>query len=760
MVDSRKKLRSPNFKVRHISVQLDRRELNLPIESGINVLYGRNGVGKTRILDVIPKGSVTLSFEDSSSSSNEGRFPGSQLFNRFLEEPFEAASKYAEDSLLSDGYWYEPLALPLREILGTLRETQERFSFVDDLAIEPAVRARVWGVLLAIVGRIVSVDERLVVDAILEILSSKLISVDRHELTYRVMVSSETPALQTLLERTNRLIQERFNYLEATDWADGGEEWLEILNILLYEGSGGLLQYLIDEPFRSYLLYPLPSVGSSPIGTIALKEPIGSSDQELFEFVGEQLIDYRKVTEDWFLNEAPEVEAFEEFVRKRIDNDEDLESFEDDLTDYGDGDPAARREKLLLWLKNTPKDGLVAFLFGVDGPNPHTDTLAERASALASDLFKQLLDGAPQLAVKGNPARLWESDGLFAWGAIDQSGVRIGLDKLSATQQRWARFAISIALSSPKKLQIVILDEPELGLHRSAEQHLLAGLHQISVERGTIVIVASHSPVFLRPDLCALHHVDRDPDSKLVFIKRMEALQTSRIAELGLVPSDLLQRIRTVLLVEGEHDRWVLEELFADDFSRHGVLLIPLRGAKALKATADARLLFDYTSARVIVTLDNESTERVEMIWNAAVVAREEGSNESTIVGLLKELGDGRTVEGKALQEFCVRAIAAGVAERVGFQMVSKSDIIEYFPPEAFIRKANTSDSPPATWEQLREEHRLWRVGDSANRLDFKSWLSRTYRARFDEQTFRRAVSQQDTIHDDFIAVLSRVVAH
>lgn len=727
---------------------------SLHVGPGIQVLYGKNGVGKTRVLDAVPDSSVTIRWIDPHSEQQLARFGW-----RYTPSFTDLLSAFEDDSLHSGGDFYD-----FEDLATTIDWIRRVFHCVKDLGLYQKLEDRVYAVLATIVSgspRHPEIDQgvaRQVVDSVVEMLTSPIVTLGPR-IGYRVILS-EAPATSALLAKASADMEQHLQQLEADDFQSAlgnGEDWLDVL---LSQGHGVLLEHLLDDPISralgedEYSDRVDPSQG--PIGMLALVELHPDRDSFPFTFVTEAAVEPEQIrsTIERIYRCSPE--AWDQFQQLKTDPDSgDCESLEDFNETYArDYSESGCIEE---WWLRGHDDFVDQGLFERSGPTELCARLCNTLSDEVNRVYALVLDGAPELAIRGVPMTDWDSKGRFVCEARDPSGVAVGLDALSATQRRLANFALGLAVAAPDRHRIITLDEPEHGLHRRGEIHLVEGLHRISEELDATVIVASHSPAFLRPDLCTLHHVDRDPNTGHVRLTGMDSVHLDRVAELGLTPPDLLQNIATILLVEGEHEVWVLSELFGEEFQRHGVLVSPLRGAKLLKSAADAHLLFDFTSAEVVVMLDNESTERVEMIWNEALVASESGDDRS-VLQCLDQLQEVKTGEARYLKEFCTRAIKLGTRARVGFQMMSEPDLDRYFPPSAFIRKQKHADVANLSWEQIDALYADWLGSNQAPKGGHKEWLRREFGAVFDEQTYRRAVRDLDHVHTDFSALFRRVI--
>lgn len=385
---------------------------------------------------------------------------------------------------------------------------------------------------------------------------------------------------------------------------------------------------------------------------------------------------------------------------------------------------------------------------GAVAPSAALLDLAERFHSLANDLYEALLPTAPGLVCRVAPIYEWGAEGPLAWSAQRAGGPVLRLDRLSEAEQRWARFAIHLAdalLSAPPGDDIyVLIDEPERGLHRRAEQHLADGIARINQAHGVRFVIATHSPAFFRVDDAELLHVYRSGRG----LTRAASLPNdlrSRTYELGLNPADLLQSCRCFLLVEGQHELVILSELIGDSLNDLGVEVLPMRGATSLQAW-DAQLIERFTDVPIVVLVDNDRAERLRETWARAKTAAAYGRPYRDIVDELKTKAQGS--EGLFLRELCNNLLADGLGDRYYITALTKPDIPEYLSPAAIAPRV----PPGSTWEKLRR---------AAGNANFKRWMKDNHGGDYSDEALRNAASQLDHIPEDFtdlIAYLDQVI--
>lgn len=116
---------------------------------------------------------------------------------------------------------------------------------------------------------------------------------------------------------------------------------------------------------------------------------------------------------------------------------------------------------------------------------------------------------------------------------------------------------------------VVLIDEPEMGLHPSLQRELLAHFLKLNEEKGTQFFIATHSPVFLSgPEKVKSFIMQNQKGQRSAVHVPTESLYTIW-GDLGIRPGDLLQN-DIVVLVEGQSDviyfEYVLKELYRDEF--------------------------------------------------------------------------------------------------------------------------------------------------------------------------------------------------
>ena len=320
-------------------------------------------------------------------------------------------------------------------------------------------------------------------------------------------------------------------------------------------------------------------------------------------------------------------------------------------------------------------------------------------------------------------------------------GPRVRADQGSRAEVRWLQFARTA------RGNWLFFDEPEAGVHRTAEADLALCLNSdswlrttqprtyLSSDHGRTIVVATHSPEFLGLANANLLHVDGGQARQIGPVDR------ASLALLGLRPSDLLSRIKTFLLVEGEHEKIVFETLFGEELNQLRVGLVVARGGKNMKDIFDSQVLFDFSDARIVALLDNIDAGRVHSLWNRAKDLAATGQVDEAGALVRSELPRQGSGENRFLSQFLTRALEGGEHERVGAWGLQKEDIVLYLPTEAFgIRR---------TWDDALSAF------DASAGVSLKPWLSKKYGADFSLENVRKAAESLDHIPEDFTGLLT-----
>jgi predicted ATPase len=381
---------------------------------------------------------------------------------------------------------------------------------------------------------------------------------------------------------------------------------------------------------------------------------------------------------------------------------------------------------------------LASFASGGSVLHPDVEPLLAGLTANASRFLRYVFPDAPELVFAPGDPNAWLAGQLPIWVARFPDGTSLPLRALSTAQKRWASLscALAVSMAARESLPVTFLcDEPESGLHRRAEAELPDALARIAAESGVRIAVATHSPALLDPARSVLVHVTRLGSGAAVarpmdLPLRAELERESMSEDLGLTPADLLQMVRCILIVEGKHDEVVLGGLLADDLDPWCVVY-PVGGAKQMVSLATAGLLWDFTDAAIVIVVDNISRATIAPVWEKAQRAIAQGriaAAERALVPLGKLPG----AEARWMQNLLTRAIRANRAHRIRLETLSAPDVVCYLPADEFV--------PGKTWPELIAE---WResFGDR-EATNIKAFLSDRYHAVLNTEAVARATAR------------------
>lgn len=383
----------------------------------------------------------------------------------------------------------------------------------------------------------------------------------------------------------------------------------------------------------------------------------------------------------------------------------------------------------------------------VDGEEIQGETLdslralAEEWAYRANRLLRSLMTDPPDLSFGfGDPA---------AWLVGDTPGWS-GFDSLSFAERRWAQVAISLTAETGDAPYLIV-DEPERGLHRTAEEYLAEGLRDLARDGRLRLIAATHSPEFIDTDFGQLIHLERTGSSRWGTPTELTRDEVDELRSFGMQPTSLLGRDRGYLLVEGEHDKQIFEGYFAAELKEMRVEVLPMRGTRNLRTVFDSEFLIERTDALLMPLLDDIALEPLFDLWSK-VEAKVADGRRSDAAGLIqREIG---SVPGGAkgiYEPFLTGTIIRGVSQRFFPLGMSKKDVLEYLPVDRLVDGASA-------WDGLREE---WKrspasMADPSGK-GYKDWLRKVKRADLSPEHLRLVAETTGGPPAELKAIIAKV---
>lgn len=357
-----------------------------------------------------------------------------------------------------------------------------------------------------------------------------------------------------------------------------------------------------------------------------------------------------------------------------------------------------------------------------------TEELAVQLSAQVNEMMRSVLLDPPTAAVKFQPPMLRFSSPAARWTFQVGERTTVGLTQLSAAEQKWATLAINFATaesqragrfpgSNPRRPIVLVIDEPEAALHRAAEARVADFLVTWTRDPRHVAFVATHSPELLDVPEASLTEISKQSDGiPTSRVRRLDLSERDALERLGLRPSDLLRWPRVFLLVEGEHDKQMIESYFGPRLRKARVELLPLRGAKQLASTIDSRVLFKFTEATVVALLDNMFAESVRDSWQQAQLTRMTDGVAAAKQIVVDWFAGDKSEESRYMSGWLTSALEVGLESRLIPYGLSARDVIEYLPVSEMVPGA-------ASWEALHHEHDADRALKKGHPNEFKPWL-------------------------------------
>jgi len=198
-------------------------------------------------------------------------------------------------------------------------------------------------------------------------------------------------------------------------------------------------------------------------------------------------------------------------------------------------------------------------------------------------------------------------------GPLLSTARRLLADKTDPLARGLLEASVTGLASLRPQLTVRVFDEPEAHLHPMAQRRISVALDRLRL-RGANVILASHSPQFLDLPGWQLLHVQPTPEGTTVSALTDSDLdvRNTLAGQMGWTRGELFTRMSLLLIVEGEHDRLLLETLYGQRLRDAGVTIVRMHGTSNLLATAEMDFIERHLDVPVGVLLDNVRLDRVD----------------------------------------------------------------------------------------------------------------------------------------------------
>ena len=394
--------------------------------------------------------------------------------------------------------------------------------------------------------------------------------------------------------------------------------------------------------------------------------------------------------------------------------------------------PIDRKGTLLLEQDAYGHDVSIADLPNLESKNQFLEKLARKFRGLGIGIngIRLELEGGLRSALAGGMLKMKVQD------SVTEQWLKI--DQLSSGQRSWLAFVLNNAGLTgflENNRTILLADEVDRGLAERAVAPTMMFLESLY----PICVLATHSPAALRSQVGLIQHVERISSGVITLSDPIGLDDPRKTAErLGISVSELLTFLEVVVLVEGEHDRIVIESLFKDLKSVNGLntRVIPFRGTKNL-TNIEARILFEFTDASIVLIVDHARQVRIE---EALAKARESSGKRITPALIREVLGplneNNASGEERVLANVIEQAMQRRVLDRITLVGLEVVDMTMIFPTSDF--------GLDKTWSEYQVEWLDAKSKKTTNE-DFKKYLKSKYNAKINVGTIEAAVQKLST---------------
>lgn len=329
-----------------------------------------------------------------------------------------------------------------------------------------------------------------------------------------------------------------------------------------------------------------------------------------------------------------------------------------------------------------------------------------------------------------------------------QGPFDVTFENLSSGQRQLINLAFAATSASQDdsgQMAILVGDEVDTGVHVRS----IVGLYRMLSLMPISCVCSTHSIDAIAQSTGRRVHLTRD-DETGIQIQEFNILNAKdAAAKMGVTVSSLLAFFRVILIVEGEHDRILFQNLLSAQGIAVGtdVVVLPIRGVSRLMTSLEAELL-DYSDARILVVLDNVRQEVVAELMSTATTPSQE-STEGTKSKLLAVRAKCESHEEQIVGDLILRKHSRGQVSQITVRGLSRRDIIEYLDPKEFGLAQD--------WNELRAEFSRLKSSDPMSTSSFKDYLRVRKGASIGNETVSVAAQNLGTLHPDLVALIQQV---
>jgi energy-coupling factor transporter ATP-binding protein EcfA2 len=373
-------------------------------------------------------------------------------------------------------------------------------------------------------------------------------------------------------------------------------------------------------------------------------------------------------------------------------------------------------------------------------------TLLQKAlTFIAKELPEELAISDLRIELEGDLG-LWIFNKPGVLEAYDErSQAWIPVSSTSGATQKIIGMALKIhsEIRSSSEVTIAVGDEIDKGLHAVA----INGLYKMLSNSIQTCFVATHSSAALSAKLGERLHVHRGANGAVLVsaISNLDFLSTSA-SNFGVRVYELIGMIDLVVAVEGLHDKLVLEHFIKLDerLSGSNILIISMTGVNNATNLVDAKFLLSFTDLRILVVADNTSKSDLQVTWQASYEQLRGGESSEKLAKALRaraaDLRKQRWHEQRCMVELLATAAEDDLLNRLRMSGHIYPDIEVALDPKFFGLDKD--------WSELETEFDLYKADVNSVRKNFKEFVRSVYSVSIDLKTIEIALSMtQETPH-------------
>ena len=398
------------------------------------------------------------------------------------------------------------------------------------------------------------------------------------------------------------------------------------------------------------------------------------------------------------------------------------------------------------------------------GQTIELDFNSERQEVLQKALSFIALELPKELGISDLRLELAIDLGVWLYGeagtleAYDQrSNSWIPVEKMSNATQKIIGMALKIHAEIRSRDQVVIAigDEVDQGLHTLA----ISGLFRMLGTSIPACFIATHSSVALSSRIGERLHVHRGAEGDLL-LSRIGSTELANTAatKLGVSVHELIGMIDLVVAVEGQHDKSVIEHFLRRDerLSHTNILIISMTGINNSTNLVDAEFILNFTDLRILAVADNASKSDLAATWNDALNRTRNGEPAKKLAHHLRErskaLREQRWHEQRCMIDLLAVATERGLLKRIRTTGHIYADIEMCLDPLYFGLEKD--------WLTLEAEFLEYKSDAGSAGKNFKDYLRSTYNVSITVKSIETALSMTTTVPTGIQLILDEILTN